>query len=261
LVAFLVPHTQPTANMGLRNNSASSAISLSEVRFAWRPESAPVLDISRLEIESGQHIFVAGPSGSGKSSLLGLLAGVSVPQAGQIRILGQRLEKMGGSERDRFRADHMGVIFQMFNLIPYLTVVENVTLPCRFSRRRYEQADSNGGLTVEAVRLLSRLGISDPLLNRPVTELSVGQQQRVAAARALIGSPEIVIADEPTSALDADHRHAFLQLLFEECRNAWSTLVFVSHDTSLSHLFDQTVALSKINRAGSAISMDARRDS
>jgi putative ABC transport system ATP-binding protein len=83
----------------------------------------------------------------------------------------------------------------------------------------------------------------------------------VAAARALIGSPEIVIADEPTSALDADHRHAFLQLLFEECRNAQSTLVFVSHDTSLSHLFDQTVALSKINRAGSAISMDARRES
>ena len=155
----------------------------------------------------------------------------------------------------------MGVIFQMFNLIPYLTVVENVTLPCRFSRRRYEQAHSNGGLTVEAVRLLSRLGISDPLLNRPVTELSEGQQQRVAAARALIGSPEIVIADEPTSALDADHRHAFLQLLFEECQNAQSTLVFVSHDTSLSYLFDQTVQLSKINRADSTISMDARRDS
>lgn len=261
MVAFLVPHTQPIENTELRSNPGNPAIVMSDVQFAWRPEGGPVLDIPHLEILRGQHVFFAGPSGSGKSSLLGLLAGVSVPQAGQIRLLGQRLEKMGGSERDRFRADHMGVIFQMFNLIPYLTVVENVTLPCRFSRRRYEQAHSNGGLTVEAVRLLSRLGISDPLLNRPVTELSVGQQQRVAAARALIGSPEIVIADEPTSALDADHRHAFLQLLFEECRNAQSTLVFVSHDTSLSYLFDQTVQLSKINRAGSTISMDARRDS
>lgn len=255
---FLGTHTQSIGNPGLRNNPGNQAILLSEVRFAWRPEGSHILDISRLAAKSGQRVFIAGPSGSGKSTLLGLLAGVSIPQSGHIRVLGQHLEKMTGPQRDRFRADHLGVIFQMFNLIPYLTVVENVTLPCRFSRRRYERANTNGGLTVEAVRLLSRLGISEPLLHRPVTELSVGQQQRVAAARALMGAPELIIADEPTSSLDAGHRRSFIRLLFEECKKAKSTLIFVSHDTGLAPLFDHTVRLSEINRAGSGKSDHGR---
>jgi putative ABC transport system ATP-binding protein len=158
---------------------------------------------------------------------------------------------MGGSARDRFQADHMGVIFQMFNLVPYLSVVENVTLPCRFSRRRAARTTDGGGPQSEALRLLSRLGISDPLLQRPVTDLSVGQQQRVAAARALMGAPEVIIADEPTSSLDAGHRRSFIRLLFEECDKAKATLIFVSHDTSLAPLFHRTVQLNAINQAAS----------
>jgi putative ABC transport system ATP-binding protein len=162
-------------------------------------------------------------------------------------------------ERDHFRADHVGYIFQMFNLIPYLSVVDNVTLPCRFSARRRDKALTRGnGLEAEAKRLLGHLDMDHPgLLGRAVTTLSVGQQQRVAAARALMGSPELLIADEPTSSLDADRRESFIRLLFDECRQAASTLVFVSHDATLERLFDRTVDLAEINRAGLVSKADA----
>jgi putative ABC transport system ATP-binding protein len=158
---------------------------------------------------------------------------------------------MSGAARDRFRADHIGFIFQMFNLIPYLSVVENVRLPCGFSRRRRANAERAGGsVGAEALRLLDHLDMThDGLLRRPVTELSVGQQQRVAAARALIGAPEIIIADEPTSSLDADRRAAFIDLLFAECAREQATLVFVSHDASLAGRFDRAVEFSAVSRA------------
>jgi putative ABC transport system ATP-binding protein len=226
------------------------AVDISGLRFSWSVLSAAVLDIDSLQIDKGRRLFIEGPSGSGKSTLLALLAGIMKPQAGRVSVLGHALDEMHGPARDRFRSDHMGIIFQMFNLIPYLTVTENVTLPCRFSRRRLERAGRSGDAASEALRLLSRLSMADPeLLRRPVTELSVGQQQRVAAARALMGAPEIIIADEPTSSLDADHRKDFIELLFEECGREDTTLVFVSHDTSLAPMFDRTARLTEINRA------------
>ena len=237
------------------------AIDISGLRFSWGISSAPVLDIHGLRVDKGHRAFIEGPSGSGKSTLLALIAGVLTPQQGAVTVLGHQLNTLSSVQRDRFRSDHMGVIFQMFNLIPYLSVVENVTLPCRFSHLRREKAlRRDGSLEAETRRLLTHLDMDHPgLLSRPVTELSVGQQQRVAAARALIGSPEIVIADEPTSSLDADHRHSFIELLFEECRNAQATLIFVSHDTSMASLFDRSVQLSKINRADQETSKHAGR--
>ena len=168
------------------------------------------------------------------------------------------MERLGSVERDHFRADHVGYIFQMFNLIPYLSVVDNVVLPCRFSARRRDKALVRGdGLEAEARRLLGHLDMDHPeLLGRQVTTLSVGQQQRVAAARALMGSPELLIADEPTSSLDTDRRESFIRLLFDECRRAGSTLVFVSHDASLERLFHRTVNLAHANRSG----LDRRPD-
>jgi putative ABC transport system ATP-binding protein len=227
-------------------------IDISNLQYAWRNSAAFVLDIDKLRVERGERVFIAGPSGSGKSTLLSLLAGVVTPRQGSITVLGRRLSALNGPKRDRFRADHIGFIFQMFNLIPYLSVVENVTLPCRFSQRRRKNAQRQSGvLEKEALRLLKLLNLADPeLLKRPVTDLSVGQQQRVAAARALIGNPEILIADEPTSSLDVTHREAFIRLLFDECEKAQSTLIFVSHDTSLAPLFDQVIRLPEINRAG-----------
>ncbi len=227
------------------------AVRIQDMAFHWHDQAPVVLALDTLTIEAGERVFIEGPSGSGKSTLLSLLAAVTVPQQGEIRVLGQRLERLGSVQRDHFRAHHVGYIFQMFNLIPYLSMVENVLLPCRFSKRRMERAlQRSTSLAEEALHLLEHLDMADPeLLGRPVTSLSVGQQQRVAAARALMGSPELLIADEPTSSLDADRREAFVKLLFEECRLAGSTLVFVSHDASLEALFDRTIRLADVNAA------------
>ena len=173
-----------------------------------------MLDIARLEVAEGERVFIEGPSGSGKSTLFSLLGGVLIPREGTVRILGADVSEMPARRRDRFRADNVGFVFQMFNLVPYLSVIDNVTLPCRFSQRRHEQATSRSGAPeAEARRLLARLGLEqDDLLDREVTDLSIGQQQRVAAARALIGTPALIIADEPTSALDEGTRERFLEL-------------------------------------------------
>ena len=222
------------------------AIELERVAFGW-PGRPVLLNIDHLAISCGERVFLRGPSGSGKSTLLGLIGGVLVPRAGDIRLLGQALGSMSASARDRFRGEHLGFIFQMFNLIPYLSVRANVLLPLDFSpARRLRVADRDA--RTEADRLLGALGLrGDDILNRSVTDLSIGQQQRVAAARALIGMPSIVVADEPTSALDADARMDFLRLLMKECRAAGASLLFVSHDASLANLFDRTLSMSDIN--------------
>lgn len=226
-------------------------IALRDVVFAWTPGAPAVLRIPSFEVAAGERVLLRGPSGSGKSTLLNLIAGVILPRSGHVSVLDQDLTTLGGADRDRFRADHVGFVFQLFNLIPYLSVVENVTLPCLFSERRRRQAAAAAGSAErDALRLLEHLGLVDAaLLRRPVTELSVGQQQRVAAARALIGAPGLVIADEATSALDADRREAFLDLLFRECASTGAAVVFVSHDASLATLFDRTIELTEINAA------------
>ena len=230
-------------------------ITAHNLHFQWRSQGPEILHIPQLAIEAGERVLIRGASGSGKSTLLSLLAGITVPTRGSIRVLGQSLETLDGAQRDHFRADHIGYLFQLFNLLPYLSVLDNVILPCRFSRRRKARALCNStGLETEARRLLEHLDLLHAdLLERPVHTLSVGQQQRAAAARALMGSPELLIADEPTSALDADRREAFVRLLFEECAAAGSTLVFVSHDHALESLFDRSVDLAEINRIPGAI--------
>lgn len=237
-------------DMSNRQNS-ESAIEMAHLRFAWKNGHDPILAVERLQIGRGERVFIAGPSGSGKSTLLSLIAGVVVPDKGSLHVNGEPLSTFGGARRDRFRADHIGFIYQMFNLIPYLSVIENVTLPCRFSRYRHKRATRLAAKPEdEAMRLLTRLEMDGTsVINRPIYELSVGQQQRVAAARALIGAPEIIIADEPTSSLDTDLREAFIQLLFGECVRQGSTVVFVSHDTGLEKSFDRTIRLADVNTA------------
>lgn len=226
-----------------------SLIELSNLGFAW-PGQPELLDIPEFHLRRGESLFLKGPSGSGKTTLLGLLGGVQKPRRGSIRLLGTELGTLSAGARDRFRVDHTGYIFQQFNLLPFLSVRENVELPCRFSRLRAERArQRHGSVDQAAAGLLAHLGLGAALLQRRAAELSIGQQQRVAAARALIGQPELVIADEPTSALDADSREAFLDLLFAECRSAGSSLLFVSHDQDLARRFDRSLSLAELNRA------------
>jgi putative ABC transport system ATP-binding protein len=225
-----------------------SRIVIRDLVFRYPNTAAPCLDIASFEANAGDRVFLYGPSGSGKSTLLGLLGGVLAAEKGSIEILGQNFSALMQSQRDRIRADHIGFIFQQFNLIPYLSVIDNVLLPCRFSPRRLAQTLSDDiSPTLAAERLLGQLDLDATLWKKQVTQLSVGQQQRVAAARALIGKPEMVIADEPTSA--PDRQAAFLDLLLRECNNANALLLFVSHDRRLATAFNREIDLTSINRA------------
>jgi putative ABC transport system ATP-binding protein len=220
-------------------------VEIANLNFCYRPPKV-VLKITELAIAKGEKIFLYGHSGSGKTTLLGILAGVLKANEGSVKILGQDLTLMSGPARDGLRGAHIGYIFQMFNLIPYLNVLENVTLPCRISQERQRRLNGRSRED-EAKSLLERLGIGE-IASDNVVDLSVGQQQRVAAARALLGAPELIIADEPTSSLDEDHREGFLQLLFDQCRDLGSTLIFVSHDRRMMPLFDRAISLTEINR-------------
>lgn len=217
-------------------------IEIEDLRFGW-PSAAPLLSCDHFLLRRGEHLYIRGPSGSGKSTLLNLLAGVLTPDSGRLSLMRQDTGSLASAARDRLRADHIGFIFQQFNLVPYLNLAENVVLPCHFSRRRATRAvEAHGGVTAAAQLLLQRLFVEEELdPTAPVSRLSVGQQQRVAAARALMGDPEIVIADEPTSALDFDARARFIELLFEQVQASRATLVFVSHDPTLAACFDRTV--------------------
>ncbi|WP_213955587.1 ABC transporter ATP-binding protein [Variovorax sp. dw_954] len=228
----------------------TAVLGVDQLRFAWPGHAAPVVDIETLTVSAGEALFLHGPSGCGKSTLLSLMAGVLVADAGQARLLGHDWAQLSRRQRDRTRVAHVGYIFQQFNLLPYLSVIDNVLLPCRFSPRRAARAD--GSPRAQAEQLLTRMGLDQPLWQRQALQLSVGQQQRVAAARALIGHPELVIADEPTSALDEDRREAFLDTLMSACQANHSALVFVSHDRRIAQRFGRHVWLPDINRAGLA---------
>ena len=234
-------------------NPAESIVDLDRISFTWPGSTAPVLSIEEFRIDRGERLFLQGPSGSGKTTLLSLIAAVLTPEAGKIIVDDIALDTLKGGQRDQFRVDRIGLVFQQFNLLPFLSVRDNIQLPCRFSRQRRDKA-SQGGLALneETDRLLRAMHLSPAeVQDKPVTSLSVGQQQRVAVARALIGRPPLIIADEPTSALDSDTRRAFLELLFAEAEAAKSTLLFVSHDASLADAFNRRIDLREINVASS----------
>jgi putative ABC transport system ATP-binding protein len=224
-----------------------TALRITNLVFRWPRQAEICLDIARFELAAGERVFLHGASGSGKSTLLGLLGGVALPQQGRIELLGTDITRLGSRDRDRFRADHIGFLFQQFNLLPWLPAIDNVLLPCTFSARRRERAGADP--RAEAERMLRHLDLDTASWRKPAGELSVGQQQRVAAARALIGRPEILIADEPTSALDAERQQVFIDLLLQESAAVGAALVFVSHDQRLAGHFDRSIALHDISTA------------
>ncbi len=219
------------------------ALLLQDIRFAWPGRVGFTLRLPRFTLERGQSLLLLGESGSGKSTLLSLICGITLPQAGKVAVDGTDLTGLRASARDRFRAERIGVMFQQFNLLPYGSVLDNIRLPLRFAPDRRQRA---GDAHQAAADLCRGLGLPEDLLTQPAGRLSVGQQQRVAAARALIGAPPLIVADEPTSALDADTQGAFLDLMFQQMQARDTALLMVSHDARLGDRFDQVLQLEDI---------------
>ena len=203
-------------------------------------EKTPVVDVPRFALDAGQQAALAGSSGSGKTTLLHLIAGILPPDSGRVTIAGRTLDpRTAESHRDAIRGRHIGYIFQTFNLLQGYTALENVELGMMFGRGR----DS-----AYARWLLERVGLRDRLKYRP-RQLSVGQQQRVAVARALANHPDLVLADEPTGNLDLHHAREALLLIREICREAGAALLLVSHDRDVLNTFETRHDLAEINRA------------
>ena len=226
-----------------------SGLLVLNLRHAW-PGQKGALSVAKFAMAPSEKVFLQGPSGSGKSTLLGLIAGVNTPQAGEIDVFGNPFHQLGAAARDRVRAELIGVVFQLFNLVPYLSLTDNVLLPCRFSAARAAKAGgSEQARREKAVSLLTRLGLGpETEQGKLAAHLSVGQQQRVAAARALIGSPKLIIADEPTSALDENARDDFIRILLEEAGATGAAVLFVSHDAALGAHFDRAESMESLTK-------------
>jgi len=221
------------------------AIQIENCQFRFQSDSdKPLLQIAHWQVEKTETVFVYGPSGSGKSTLLNLLAGILLPQQGKISLNNVILNQLSHRKRDAYRAKHIGMVFQRFNLIPYLSVADNIKLSSHFSNQDKQQ------LQQRCLELMTALQLDARLLERPASQLSVGQQQRIAIVRALINQPELLIVDEPTSALDSDARDSFVDVLLEQVKAAQATLIFVSHDRSLAPHFSRQLDIQSFVVAG-----------
>ncbi|NRA30417.1 MAG: ATP-binding cassette domain-containing protein [Parvularculaceae bacterium] len=224
---------------------------MQDVAFRYDPSSSDRFQLSDLAVQAGEAVLLTGPSGTGKSTLLGLLCGVLAAESGRIHVDGQAMSGQSGSQRDRLRAEKIGYIFQNSNLVPYLSPTENVLLGGQFSKARRDKAGANAQARRDhATALLERFGITD--IDRAAATLSVGQQQRVAAARAQFGAPPLLVADEPTAALDHVNRDLFFETVLSTVRAEQTGLLVVSHDLSIAHLFDRQIELTSIAKWGAA---------
>ena len=218
-------------------------ISLKNLLFAYEGRrNKIILNIPSWEVASGEIILVNGPSGSGKTTLLNILSGLFLPNKGIMNFFGYRLDQMNSRNRDIFRANYFGYVFQQFNLISYLNVVDNIRIAANFSSK-----NNTKNLDGEIKSLLDSLNIDRSDWESPARSLSVGQQQRVAIARSLINKPRIILADEPTSSLDNQNKEDFMSLLMSLVSKYKITLVFVSHDQSIKNYFNRVEDFSNFN--------------
>lgn len=218
-------------------------LSLDDVRYHWPGQKTFGLHVPSLSLAPAETVLLLGESGSGKSTLLSLICGTVIAQSGVVSVAGNNIASLSTGKRDQFRAETIGIIFQQFNLLPFASVKDNILLPLLFAPMRRKRVT---GLASEAERLCYALGLPEDVMTTRASALSVGQQQRVAVARALIGTPQLIIADEPTSSLDTDTRATFLELLFAQSREHDTTLLMVSHDAQLSDQFDRVIQMADI---------------
>ncbi|MCK0096992.1 ABC transporter ATP-binding protein [Yoonia sp. F2084L] len=221
----------------------ASILRLEDVRYRWPGRASFGLNVPALHLAASETVLLLGESGSGKSTLLSLICGTITADAGRVVVAGTDIASLSAGHRDRFRAEQIGLIFQQFNLLPFASVCDNILLPLKFAPQRRKRVSD---LNAEAARLCRDLGLPDGMMTVKAGALSVGQQQRVAAARALIGTPPLIIADEPTSSLDAATQATFLELLFAQSRTHDTALLMVSHDARLSNQFDRVIQMDEI---------------
>ena len=203
----------------------------------------PILDIEDFAVDAGQQVVLVGRSGCGKTTLLHVIAGISRPDSGVVRVDGVDVTRLNEAASDRFRAARIGYIFQTFNLLAGFSALENVLLGMTFARGRHDQA--------RARALLERVGLGHRLTHKPAM-LSVGEQQRVAVARALANRPRLILADEPTANVDAAHQQQLVDLIRETCREEKITLLLVTHSGDVAGQVDRVERLEEFNRASGA---------
>lgn len=204
----------------------------------------PILDIKQFRVAAGEQAVLVGPSGCGKTTLLHVIAGISRPDSGMVMIDDWDIALMPEAERDRFRAQRIGYVFQTFNLLPGFSAWENVLLAMRFGQRRLDRA--------RARQLLERVGLGHRMTHKPPM-LSVGEQQRVAVARALANHPKLLLADEPTANVDSGHQQQIVELLRETCREQNVSLVLVTHSREVAGQFERVEQLEHLNRVAVAV--------
>ena len=224
--------------------SKGNILEIEKLKFNWEKKNSFNLNISKLVIKNNEKVVLLGESGSGKSTLLNLISGIVSPNVGKILINGVQITSLSAKKKDAFRNNNLGVIFQKFNIIHYLSPISNILLPCYFSSikkntiefYKYRAVDLGKSLSIE----------KNILFQKNSKDLSVGQQQRVAIIRALINFPKIILADEPTSSLDKKNKNKFLKLLFKICKQEKTALLMVTHDNSITKYFDKTIILENI---------------
>jgi len=210
----------------------------------YKYKNGKTINFPDVSLNPGDKVLINGVSGSGKTTFLNLIAGAIKIQDGEIELESNQYSLMPSSALDRLRANHIGYVFQTLNLIPFLSVLENIALGVKFSTTRSANINS---IDQEAQRLIESLGLDKSMLNSSVNHLSIGQQQRVAVARALLGKPNLILADEPTSALDVNSTGKFLTELMQTFDPSSQAIMMVSHDLSLAPYFDQVIDFSKAN--------------
>ena len=226
-----------------RSDLNAETIRLDSVRFYWSKNKDFKIFIPELKISQGEKVLLLGESGSGKTTLLSLISGFLSPISGDIYLNEKNINSLSARNRDQYRSDNIGIIFQQFNLLPYANVIDNIILPLYFSKVRASKIINQ---KETAINLCKSLRLPNTVTRMQANNLSVGQQQRVAVARALIGNPSLVIADEPTSSLDSDAQNIFLDLMFAQIEKNNSSLLMVSHDISLSSHFDRVIDINEI---------------